>query len=225
MACLLAVPLLAAVMDMLRMWSEGDGAITGGIGEPEAGARALASVAACPGPMAAATILAFATAFVAIPALPAIWRLTRPGLPVLAVVLAAVGSCFVLGRVIHTCVYFTWTLFMATRLPLEQAVGIDSEMNGFWPVNMVIVPTILGLVLWLPLLAVALYRAGRIPLWAMILILVVNVALIVLGSSYATAVAMGLGTLIGLLPLARGALDPSPAASPDRRAPARPSLP
>ncbi|MDO5751546.1 hypothetical protein [Arthrobacter sp.] len=201
-----AVLLVAA--DLLRMMADSSGAITGTI-DSNAGAASmeasLASIANNPGVHGAATVLTFLTAFVAVPAVLLGWRLCVNATPVLAWITATVGLLFVFGRVIHSVTAFALPLILAQTMPADQAGQLYQEINLHWSSALVIIPTIVGIALWFPLLAVALYRAHVIPLLAMISVLVGTVVLLVLGSSYLATPIFGVLTVAGLLPVVSSA--------------------
>lgn len=200
--------MLLVAADLLRMTADSSGAITGTI-DPTAGAAtmeaSLSSIANNPGLHGAATVLTFLTAFVAVPAVLLGWRLTVKATPALAWITAIVGLLFVFGRVIHTVTAFALPLILAQTMPADQAGQLYQEVNLHWAGTLVIVPTIVGIALWLPLLAVALYRAHVILLPAMISVLLGTIVLMVLGSSYVATPIFGVLTVAGLLPVVRSA--------------------
>lgn len=215
-ACLLAVPILMALADILRMVAEGDSHITGGAGAAPDMVPVFESLAAHRPVMAAATILVFLTAFVAMSAVGLLWRLGAAGSPWLAWTVLVLGIFFVLGRVVHTLVYFGAMLYFSTAYAPAQAAALNDSFGGFWVVNMAIVPTVLGLALWLPLSGAMLWRLHAVPRWAGLFIIAGTGMLVALGSSFATTVAMGVLTVAGLVPLAlRGRARRLPAAKAD----------
>lgn len=201
---LVCAPVLLALADLLRMAAESNGRTTGsvdlnaGAGSMAAGFESIANNTAAYG---AATVLTYALAFVAVPAVLLGWSLTSKAAPVLARVATAVGLLFVFGRVTHTFTAFALPMILVEELPVAQAVDLYAAANLHWATTMVIIPTIIGIALWLPLLSVALYRARAIPLWAMVSVLLGTVALMVLGSSFVATPIFAVLTVAGLLPV------------------------
>lgn len=219
-ACLLAIPILLALADVLRMRAEGDAGITGGVGTAPDMVPVFESLALHRPEMVAATLLTFLTAFVAMFAVALLWKLGAKGSPWLARIVLVLGVFFVLGRVIHTIVYFGTMLYFSGTYPPAQAAALNDAMGSFWVVNMVIVPTVLGLGLWLPLAGVLLWRLRLVPWWAGAAVVAGTLLLVVLGSSFATTLAMAGLTVAGFAPLAwhtlghghpAGSVEPLPA--------------
>lgn len=216
LACLLAVPILMALADILRMVAEGDSRITGGAGAAPDMVPVFETLAAHRPVMAAATILVFLTAFVAMAAVGLLWRLGAAGSPWQARTVLVLGIFFVLGRVVHTLVYFGAMLYFSSTYPPAQAAALNDSFGSFWVVNMAIVPTVLGLALWLPLTGAMLWRLHLVPWWAGLCIIAGTGVLVVLGSSFATTIAMAALTVAGFVPLAlRGRARRLPAAAAD----------
>lgn len=199
--CLLAVPILLALADVLRLRAEGGSSFSGGVGAAPDMVPHFESLALHRPEMAVATVLTFATAFVAMFAVSLLWKLSAKHSPVLGRIVLVLGAFFVLGRVIHTIVYFGTMLYFSANYPPAQAAKLNDSMGSFWVVNMVIVPTVIGLALWLPLAGVLLWRVKAIPLWAAISVAAGTLVLIVAGSSFATTILMALATVAGFAPL------------------------
>ena len=199
--CLLAVPILLALADVLRMRAEGGSSISGGVGSAPDMVPHFESLALHRPEMGVATVLTFATAFIAMFAVSLLWKLGAKQSPVLGRIVLVLGVFFVLGRVIHTIVYFGMMLYFSANYPPAEAAKLNDSMGSFWVVNMVIVPTVIGLALWLPLAGILLWRVRVIPLWAGIAVVAGTLLLIVMGSSFATTILMAVLTVAGFAPL------------------------
>lgn len=202
--CLLAVPVLLLLMDIPRMVAERTGALTFGF-EDTGGDNFTAATTSIQGHTAifgVATVLTLLTAFVAAPAVVLGWRMAKDGAPVLAGIAAFAGVCFVLGRAIHASIYFGLQLFLLDNVEVGEAARLMEQLQLHWAMLLVLVPTIIGLSLWLPLLAGSLYRARMIPLWALLCVIGAMVVLVVLGSSFMTTPIFAGLFIAGLWPAA-----------------------
>lgn len=200
------VPVLVMAADLLRMVAESNGSATGGF-DPKAGTAAMeatmASIAAHAGIYGVATVITFVAALVGVPAVVLGWRLSVGATPVMAWVAAGVGVLFVIGRVTHTFTAFALPLFLAQTMTPADGAAFYAGVNQPWSTTLVIIPAVLGIALWFPLLAAALYRARVIPLWAMMSMLAGTVVLMVMGSSFIATPVFAALTVAGLLPMLR----------------------
>lgn len=201
---LLVTVFLVAAADLLRMMGESNGTTTGSI-DSSAGPAALeammAAIAGNPMPYNVAMVLTFAAAFTAVPAVLIGWRLTVKATPAMAWAAAVVGTLFVFGRVTHTFSAYALPLILAKRFSAAEAASFYSDLNLNWGTMLVIIPTLLGIALWFPLISVAFYRGQVIPLWAMICVLLGTTVLMVLGSSFVATPIFGVLTIAGMVPV------------------------
>lgn len=206
---LVLTPVLLVAADLLRMSGEADGRATGSV-DVNAGADSLvanfAAIASNTLPYGVATVITYILAFVAVPAVLLGWSMTAKATPVLAKGAVVVGLLFVFGRVTHTFTAFALPMILVEQLPTAQAAQLYAALNLHWAAALVIIPTVIGIALWFPLLAVALYRAHVIPLWAMVSMLLGSVVLLLLGSSFVATPIFGVLTVAGLLPAVRAAV-------------------
>lgn len=203
---LVLAPLLLVAADLLRMSAEENGRATGGVDVNADANSLMANFAAIAGNRATygvATVVTFVLAFVAVPAVLLGWSMTAKATPVLAKVAAVVGLLFVFGRVTHTFTAFALPMILVEQMPIAEAAQLYAALNLHWAAALVIIPTVIGIALWFPLLAVALYRARIIPVWAMVSTLLGSVVLMVLGSSFVATPIFGVLTVVGLLPAVR----------------------
>lgn len=201
-ACLLLAPLLTAAADMVRMTAEHSGALVGMVSAngPDAASTMLTTIEAHAGEYQLASWLAFAAAVLTIPAAATVRVLTAARSPRWSTAATITGICLAIGQFVHLMGYFAWNQILATLPDRSAAVAVLDLTNRNVFGQVVFAPYLVGVLLFWPFAAVALWRARVIPLWAFVVILAAAVVMTVAGSSYLTSPAWAVATVVGLFP-------------------------
>lgn len=206
-ASILAAPLLVGIADQVRMAAEPPAEL-GGVDSDfgvEAATANLASVAEHPGTFAAASWLLYAGMLVSVPALVALWRLSVTGAPRWAWAGAGTAALGVLGVMGQFVAYYGIVQVLATQPDLAAAAALDLEFSAH-PFALGIFGLVLMGFLGTVLQAVALRRAGVVPLWAAAAVVAGTVLHLVLGSTPPTSAVWTLLLLAGSAPAAAAVL-------------------
>lgn len=96
--------------------------------------------------------------------------------------------------------YYAWNQILVALPDRAAAVSITelTVQNAFG--NVVFAPYLIGVLLFWPFAAVALWRSRAIPVWAPVVVLVGGLVMTVAGSSYLTSPVWAIATMIGLAP-------------------------
>ena len=201
--CLLLTPLVTMAADIARMAAERSGALVGLIsasGADEATAM-FAAIDANRGTYHLASWLALAAAILSIPAVAAVRGLTAHRSPRWSMAATITGICLVIGQFVHLLGYYAWNQILVA-LPDRAAALAVVELTGQSVFGQVVFsPYLIGVLLFWPFAAVALWRSRGIPLWAFVLVLVGALVMIVAGSSYLTSPVVAMATVVGMAPV------------------------
>ncbi|MFT4163699.1 MAG: hypothetical protein QM650_00475 [Microlunatus sp.] len=200
--CLLLTPLVTLAADLVRMVAEQSGALIGMISPSGADETAamFAAIDAHLGAYQLASWLALAAAILAIPGVAAVRARTVGRSPRWSMAATITGICLVVGQFSHLMGYYAFNQILVA-LPDRQAALEVSELtmqNVFG--NVVFAPYLIGVLLFWPFAAVALWRSRAIPVWAFVLVLVGGLVMTVAGSSYLTSPVWAVATMVGLAP-------------------------
>jgi hypothetical protein len=218
-----AVPVLVAVADELRMIAEGT--FSAGLVNTEYGVetvlRDLAAIEENRGLFTLSAAISYGAVLLTIPALLAIWRLSVDRAPRWAWTGAVMAALGVGGSMVHLAGYHGMTLTaldLADR-PAAAEFIVSSSATPF--VVALFTPFFLTLLCPLPQ-AVGLLRAGVLPLWACISVVVGTVLFVGLGSTPWSAALAGMLFVGGFAPAALALLGEgvSGVTEPDGREPA-----
>lgn len=202
MSCLLLTPLAVMAADIARMTAEQSGTLVGMIsptGTDEVTAL-FAAIEAHSGTYQLASWLALVAAILTIPGVAAVRTLTAGRSPRWSMAATITGICLVIGQFSHLMGYYAFNQILVA-LPDRQAAVAVTELtmqNVFG--NVVFAPYLIGVLLFWPFAAVALWRSRMIPLWAFGLVLVGGLVMTVAGSSYLTSPVWAIATTVGLAP-------------------------
>lgn len=201
--CLLLTPAVTAAADIARMWAESSGATTGIVDADAADQTAamLTAIADRLGTYQLASWLALVAALLAVPAVATVRRLTAARTPRWSLAVLVIGGCLVVGQFVHLMGYFAWNQVLATLPDRQAAIAVANVIGGNAFGQAVFAPYLIGVLLFWPAAAVALYRARQLPRWALVLVLLAGLAMAVLGSSYGVSPAWAGATTLGLLPI------------------------
>ena len=202
MACLLLTPLVAAAADIARMVAEQTGALVGMLGASGADETTamFAAIEAHRGTYQLASWLALIAAILAIPGVAAVRRLTADRSPRWSMAATITGICLVVGEFVHLMGYYAWNQIL-TALPDRTAAVAVVDLTGQNVFGQVVfAPYLIGVLLFWPFAAAALWRSRAIPVWALVLVLVGGLVMMVAGSSYLTSPVWAIATTVGLTP-------------------------
>ncbi|WP_041789854.1 hypothetical protein [Microlunatus phosphovorus] len=202
LVCLLLTPLVTMAADIVRMMAERSGALVGmvsGTGADQTAAM-FATIEANLGTYQLASWLALAAAIVAIPGVAAVRTLTADRSPRWSMAALITGICLVIGEFVHLMGYYAWNQILVAFPDREAAIAVSdlTQQNVFGLV--VFSPYLIGVLLFWPFAAVALWRSRAIPIWAFVLVLVGGLVMTVAGSSYLTSPVWAIATTVGLAP-------------------------
>lgn len=200
--CLLLTPLAIAAADVARMLAEQSGALVGMISASGADAAAamFASIEARHGSYQLASWLALVAAVLTIPGVAAVRTLTEDRSPRWSMAATVTGGCLVVGQFVHLMGYYAWNQILAALPDRNAAVAVIDLTNQNPYGQVVFSPYLIGVLLFWPFAAVALWRSRAIPVWAFVVILAAAMLMTVAGSSYLTSPVWAVATLVGLLP-------------------------
>lgn len=211
-AFLVLTPLLTMAADLARMWAEQSGELSTLFSEYDVDQSAAMFVAIDNhfGLYQVASWLALAAALATIPGVAAVRALTERRSPRWSVAALVTGICLVIGQFAHLMGYYVWNQILVAHPNREAAieVALQTGENVFGFV--VFAPYLIGVLLFWPFAAVALWRSRAIPVWALVLVLGAAVVTLFLGSSFVSSTVRGLATFVGLTP-ALGAVRHAPA--------------
>lgn len=198
----LLMPVAFAAGDLLRMYAIASPA-SDAAGEDEL-RRTMAEFAAVQahrGTYELASWLFYAGAVLTIPMVLVLWRLAVDGSRRWAWAGATLGTLFVVGQFAHLLGEFGATLgFAASADPEAARFALEWHSNGFS--SAVVAPFVIGIMLAPIVQAIALKRAGVIPLWGMLAVTGASVLLTVVGSTPVTTVVWAVLMVAGLAPAA-----------------------
>ena len=200
--CLLLTPLVNAAADIARMVAEQSGALVGLISESGAdqATAMFAAIAANTGTYQLASWLALVAAILAIPGVAAVRRLTANRSPRWSMAATITGICLVAGEFVHLMGYYAWNQIL-TALPDRTAAVAVVDLTGQNVFGQVVfAPYLIGVLLFWPFAAAALWRSRAIPVWALVLVLVGGLVMVVAGSSYLTSPVWAIATTVGMAP-------------------------
>ena len=202
---IVAAPVLVGAADLLRMMSEQATDEVGTVGE-SGGAEVLAQSAAIARNLAlyeGAAWLALAGALVTIPAVAAIWALSKDRSRAWAWSGLVLGVLGVFGQTVHLVGYYAHQLLFATDV--EPAVGsqISTALESQPYFTVLFIPFFFAMLAYIPQ-AVGLRRAKVIPLWATVVVIATTVMFAVVESTLISSVLGILGLVVGLAPAAYG---------------------
>ena len=208
---IVTVPVLMAVADELRMAAEGTfsaGLVDTGYGV-ESVVESLATIEANRGLFVLSSSLSYAAVLLMIPALLAIWSLSVHRAPRWAwtgAVMAALGVC---GSMVHITGYhgMTLTALDVADRPAAAELIVSSATTPF----VIALYSTFFLALLAPLpQAVALFRAGVVPLWACLSVGAGTVLFVVVGSTPWSSALVAVLVVAGLAPAALALLRSEP---------------
>lgn len=167
-----AVPLTLLLGDAFRLHAErgttGDGTDTVSV------VSQLAAIDAHRGAFETASWLFYLAMVLSIPMLVVLWRLAVDRSPRWAWAGAVLGVCWTLGQVAHLMGYFASTQALSSMSDTSAAAAAHLTVNENPFAFAVFAPYLLGVLLALPVQAVALHRARVIPRWAMLLVVLAS---------------------------------------------------
>lgn len=201
-ASVVLMPAAVGVGDQLRMRADTTGTVGTGIDQTTA---ELAAVHAHSGTYASASWFFYLAALLTIPMTVVLWRLAVRGAPRLAWAGATLGALSAVGQFAHLMGEFATTQALAASADPASAARISSELDGNTLANALIVPYLLGVLLAPAVQAIALRRAGVVPLWAMVAVLAGAAVMVVGGSSPAGSAVWTVLLVAGLVPAAAAA--------------------
>ena len=200
--CLLLTPLVTMAADIVRMMAEQSGALVGMVSETGADQTAamFAAIEANFTTYQLASWIALAAAILAIPGVAAVQTLTADRSPRWSMAALITGICLVIGEFVHLMGYYAWNQILVASPDREAAIALSglTQQNAFAMV--VFAPYLIGVLLFWPFAAVALWRSRVIPIWAFIVILVGALVMTIAGSSYLTSPVWAIATTVGLIP-------------------------
>lgn len=206
--CLLLTPAVTAAADVVRMRVESSGATTGIVDGDAAGQAPamLSAISAELGAYQLASWLALAAAVLAVPAVVTVRRLTTCHTRRWSLAALVIGGCLVVGEFVHLMGYYAWNQILAALPDRQAAVAVSNAVGGNVFGQVVFAPYLIGVLLFWPVAAIALYRARRLPGWALVLVLLAGLAMATLGSSFVVSPAWAVATTVGMLPVLLGQL-------------------
>lgn len=200
--CLLLTPLVVAAADIARMIAEQSGALVGIVSAsgPDAARAMFSSIEAHSGTYQLASWLALVAAILTIPGVATVRTLTADRSPRWSMAATITGIALVIGQFTHLMGYYAWNQILAALPDRAAAVAIIelSTQNVFG--NVVFAPYLIGVLLFWPFAAVALWRSRVIPVWAFVVILAAALLMTVAGSSYLTSPLWAIATTVGFAP-------------------------
>lgn len=215
MICLLLTPLVVAAADIARMIAEQSGALVGMVSAngPDAAAAMFATIENHHGTYQLASWLALLAGILTIPGVAAIRTLTADRSPRWSLAATVTGICLVVGQFVHSMGYYAWNQILAELPDRDAALAILDLTNQNVYGQVVFAPYLIGVLLFWPFAAVALWRSRTIPSWAFGVILAAALLMTVAGSSYLTSPTWAVATIVGLAPAVAQARSARTAAS------------
>lgn len=198
----LAWPLMLGVGDQLRLRASAE-ATDGDYGVQQVMAD-FAAINMHRGLYETASWIFFAAAVATIPAVILLWRLAVARSPRWAWAGAVLGAAAAAGQFVHLNYFAANQGFSSHDAPAVAAeLYLASSETGFGAA--IFVPYIVGMLLAPLVLAIALKRAGVIPVWALIAVVIGTAVFTVLGSSQGGSAVWSVLLAIGFLPVVRAA--------------------
>lgn len=149
-----------------------------------------------------ASWLFYAAALVTIPMVLTLWHVSVDRAPRLAWTGAVLGALAVTGQIAHVMDYFAPYLAFSA---IDHTVGATAMLafgsNAFSMA--VLLPYLLGILFFPPVMALAAWRAGVVPLWGMATVMAGSVAFAVLAGPWWMTVAWCSALLVGFGPVVR----------------------